>query len=223
MEWTEQHDIILCREILVTNPFSAKKKTTQRKKLWDTVAQNDVKINTPKFKASLSERSVRERYSRIAQKYKSKMQEEIRASGISPEQGELDVLLEELSEREEMAEEERYQQEKKAVKDQEKAKDIRLQAMERLSQTKKRKSQENDSDQPNKKSRRTSSEAISYLREKTQQEMVLRKQELELRSKEYGEERKRREEADRRHDNMMQMMAQQNQLMLSLMSDLVKK
>ena len=36
-----------------------------------------------------------------------------------------------------MAEEERFQQGKKSEKDQEKAKDIRLKAMEKLSQTKK--------------------------------------------------------------------------------------
>ena len=67
------------------------------------------------------------------------MNEESKASGISPEQSELDVLLEELTEREEMAEEERFQQGKKSEKDQEKAKDIRLKAMEKLSQAKKRK------------------------------------------------------------------------------------
>ena len=50
---------------------------------------------------------------RIAQRYKTKMNEEIKASGISPEQSELDFLLEELTEREEMAEEERFQQGKK--------------------------------------------------------------------------------------------------------------
>ena len=63
-----------------------------------------------KFKTSLSERNVRERYMGIAQRFKTKMNEEIKASGISPEQSELDVLLEELTEREEMAEEERLEQ-----------------------------------------------------------------------------------------------------------------
>ena len=80
---------------------------------------------------SLSERSVRERYMRIAQRYKTKMNEEIKASGISPEQSELDVLLEELTEREEMVAEERFQQGKKSEKDQEKAKDIQLKVSNR--------------------------------------------------------------------------------------------
>ena len=109
MEWSEAHDIQLCREIMVTNPFSAKRKTSDRKRLWETIARNLVKINSPQFKTSLSERAVRERYMRTAQRFKAKMNEEMKASGISPEQSELDVLLEELTEREEMAEEERFQ------------------------------------------------------------------------------------------------------------------
>ena len=222
MEWSEAHDIQLCREIMVTNPFSAKRKTSDRKRLWETIARNLVKINSPKFKTSLSERAVRERYMRIAQRFKAKMNEEIKASGISPEQSELDVLLEELTEREEMAEEERFQQGKKSEKDQEKAKDIRLKAMEKLSQTKKRKSEEN-SDDPPKKSRRVGSETLSFLKEKNEREMDFKQKELELRSKEYEEERKRRDEAEKRQDSMMQMFVQQNQLMLSLISKLTDK
>ena len=30
LEWTREHDIILCREILATNPFLAKKATTDQ-------------------------------------------------------------------------------------------------------------------------------------------------------------------------------------------------
>ena len=116
MEWSEEHDIQLCREIMVTNPFSAKRKTLDRKRLWETIARNLVKINTPKLKTSLSERSVRERYMRIVQRYKTKTNDEMKASGISPEQSELDVLLEELTEREEMAKEERFQQGTKSEK-----------------------------------------------------------------------------------------------------------
>ena len=103
MEWSEAHDMQLCREIMVTNLFSAKRKT-DRKRLWETIARNLVKINSPKFKTPLSERAVRERYMRIAQSLKTKINEEIKASGISPEQSELDVLLEELTEREEILE-----------------------------------------------------------------------------------------------------------------------
>lgn len=77
----------------------------------------------------------------IVQIYKTKLNEDIKASGISPKKSELAFLLEELREREEMAEEEQFQQRKQSHKDQEKAKDIGSKAMEKLSQTKKRKSE----------------------------------------------------------------------------------
>ena len=88
------------------------------------------------------------------------MIEEIKACWISPEQREVDVLLEEKTEREEMAEEEQFQPGKKI------GKSSREGEIERLSQTKKRKSEEN-SDDPPQKSRRTSSEAISLREQRT--------------------------------------------------------
>ena len=93
--------------------------------------------------------------------------------------------------------------------------------MEKLSQTKKRKSEENFDDPP-KKSRRTGSDTLSFLKEKNKREMDFKQKELKLRSKEY-EERKRRDEAEKRQDSMMQMFVQQNQLMLSLISKLADK
>ena len=37
MEWSEAHDVFLCREMLAVNPFKAKRKTTQRTKMWETL------------------------------------------------------------------------------------------------------------------------------------------------------------------------------------------
>ena len=53
--------------------------------------------------------------------------------------------------------------------------------------------------------------------------MDFKRKELELRSKDYEEERKRRDEAEKRQDSMMQMFVQQNQLMLSLISKTADK
>ena len=40
MEWTQYHDMVLCRELLVINPFQAKYKTTATAILWDQAAEN---------------------------------------------------------------------------------------------------------------------------------------------------------------------------------------
>jgi len=39
MEWTEKHDIYLCREIIVVEPFQLKKGTVDRGKLWTKIAE----------------------------------------------------------------------------------------------------------------------------------------------------------------------------------------
>ena len=82
MEWTEAHDVFLCREMLVVNPFQYKRKTTQRAKMWETVADHLERIDAPTFKVTV--RSVRDRYTLISKKYKKRMQTEKRASGIVP-------------------------------------------------------------------------------------------------------------------------------------------
>ena len=52
-------------------------------------------------------RSIRDRYSLLAKKFRKRMTSEQKASGISPEMSELDVLMEELTGLEDMSEEEK--------------------------------------------------------------------------------------------------------------------
>ena len=100
MEWTQDHDLVLCRELLVINPFQAKYKTTARAKLWDQAAENLAKTTRPAFKKSLDKRAVQERYRLITEKFKKRIAKERIESGINPTMSELDVLVEELVERE---------------------------------------------------------------------------------------------------------------------------
>ena len=94
--------------------------------------------------------------------------------------------------------------------DRTKALDMRTKAMEKLSQTQKR--QSDCEVAPKKKIRKTSSETIVYLKEKHEQELEIRKQELELKKQQFEADRKRQEE-------MMSMMMQQSQLLVSLIKD----
>ena len=100
MEWTQYHDLVLCRELLVINPFKAKFKTTARAKLWDQAAENLAKTTRPAFKKSLDKRAVQEQYRLLTEKFKKRMAKERIESGINPTMSELDVLVEELVERE---------------------------------------------------------------------------------------------------------------------------
>ena len=123
MEWSEAHDVLLCREILALNPFKAKRKTTQRSKMWETIAQNLELIDQQTFRVTV--RAVRDRYSLLARKYRKPMQTEKKASGMTPEVSELDVLLEELIGLEDLSEEENQEKTKKDEQDKVKALDMR--------------------------------------------------------------------------------------------------
>ena len=61
MEWTESHDVALCKEVLVQNPFLARKKTVQRAAIWQKIADELVSLSRPKFKVILTKRSVQDR------------------------------------------------------------------------------------------------------------------------------------------------------------------
>ncbi|CAH3132132.1 unnamed protein product, partial [Pocillopora meandrina] len=116
---TKAHDTLLCREVLALEPYKHKKGSNEAGKIWTDIAQSLKNCQQLKFKQNLSQRA--------------KEREETRASGISPEQDELDVLLEEITEREKAAEENREDVNRKKENDKVTAEEMRKQAMERMS------------------------------------------------------------------------------------------
>ena len=226
MEWTTVHDVLLCREMLAINPFQTKRKTTQRAKMWETIAQHLEEIDEPKFKVTI--RSVRDRYSLLARKFRKQVQSEKNASGIVPELSELDVLLEELTALEDLSESDKdnetVEKNRKAEHDRAKAAEVRKKAMEKLSDTRKRKSQEEDeSGNVKKKFRRSSGDTLVYLKEKYDAELVLRKEELDFKKQHHEDDMKKQEAASKRQDDLISLMAQQNQQMLNIVSNLLNK
>ena len=57
MEWTEEHDLCLCPEILVLEPFKAKKGSVARGQIWGQIAANLNSLSVPQFR--VKQRSVR--------------------------------------------------------------------------------------------------------------------------------------------------------------------
>lgn len=156
------------------------------------------------------------------------MSNEKKASGISPEkQSELDSLLEDLIERENIAEEEINENQRKVDEEKIKVTEVGQQAMEKLAETKRR--QEGAEDKPSKKRSRSGSEAIEFLRSQCEKSK-LKEMELESRRKQEEAESIRNENAQKRHEALMQMfteqqgmMAQQNQTMMSIIAHMIKK
>ena len=238
MQWTREHDILLCRDVLALEVYKHKKGTNEAGRLWDEIAKNLRGCQTVRFKSNLSQRAVRERFSLIQGRFKENEKTELAASGISvPEQDELDVLLEDIAERERdaIAEASEKKGQEKAT-----AEDIRNQALERMGRTKKRKSE--DGQEPKeRKARRSSNEALQFMQEKAESDKAFREEELKIRKKE--EETKavqfqamftqqqsflqamtqQQAQQQQQNQHMQMLMAQQSQAMMSVLEKLLSK
>ncbi|XP_067020485.1 mRNA export factor GLE1-like [Acropora muricata] len=240
MVWSTVHDEMLCREILVVDPFTGTKKgTVARGTKWEEVAENLNKIEQVYFK--VDKRAVRDRYNLLSRELR-KLKREEKESGIETDMTEVEMALEELIEKEDAAEtEQRVVENQKKVKDsqdRENAESVRKNAMERLGQTQKRKADEGESEGKKKKKRSSGSDTLNFLREKNEQVQEMQKQELELKRQQLEVESKKQEnfmqmmlnqqqQQQRQLQNFQAMMSvqtkQQNDLILALVSKLTEK
>lgn len=183
IEWSESHDLALCGEVLLLEPFRYPKRSKERGEIWGRIAHLN-SVNSSKFK--VSKRSVRDRFTLLQTKYKEKIREEERASGIDCEETQLDAALEEITEKERAADLERNDKagvvNKENESEKESAEEVREQAMERLGKTQKINADSGKG--KSSKYRKRSSDAVEYLKEKFQKEKELRKEEIELKRNE---------------------------------------
>ena len=235
MVWSTIHDEMLCREILVVDPFTGTKKgTVARGTKWEEVAENLNKIEQVYFK--VDKRAVRDRYNLLSRELRNKLKREEKESGIETDMTEVEMALEELIEKEDAAEtEQRVVENQKKVKDsqdRENAESVRKKAMERLGQTQKRKADEGESEGKKKKKRSSGSDTLNFLREKNEQVQEMQKQELELKRRKQEENfmqmmLNQQQQQQRQLQNFQAMMSvqtkQQNDLMLALVSKLTEK
>ena len=137
MFWTHDHEAILCREVFNVNPYTTKKGSTQRRRMWDNLN----KFTVPKFR--VDKRSVRDHVGILVYKHNKKLLAEEKATGITPDEPtELENLLDMIIALGESGEAELLETQGTASKkrqcDWAKAEDVRLKAMKKLSETKKR-------------------------------------------------------------------------------------
>ena len=170
------------------------------------------KITEPRF--NVTQRSVRERFALLEKRFADKTKFENAASGINTEETPLDNLLQEIIEKardyeaiflDQTNDKDRKLQEEKAVQE-----DMRLKAMEALSETQNRKTDDEGSSR--KRKRNNGSETINYLREKASNDYEAKLEEIELRKK------------DQEHNHQMQQMQMQmQQQQTAVLMALVKK
>ncbi|CAH3184661.1 unnamed protein product [Porites lobata] len=166
MEWTDDHDILLLREMIATEFFQCKKGSPDRGKIWESIQERLNKLDNPKFMIK-EKRGVRDRWNLLQAKFKRTQREELQASGIDCELSEKDTLIEELCEREDSF----SAKDKKKSDDKEAAEEIRKKAMERM----KRKSTESAGG-----SAKKSQEAGELELQRKEQEVRARQQELQI-------------------------------------------
>ena len=134
MYWTEQHNIIPCREVVFENPYLYTKGSPQCSETWKKIVDGLNKCASPQF--NVDHTAIRDHINVLVNKYKRKIRAEESASGISPDEpSELDELIQQVIALEESAPTDTCSKDKA---DKAKAEDVRMKAMERLSQTKKK-------------------------------------------------------------------------------------
>ena len=209
MQWTKEDDDLLVKEVLALDPYSSPKGSTERSNVWDSIAGHLNACSYVKF--AVSGRSVKDRLQLVLiRNYKRKMSEEIRASGIEVDGlSDFETAMEEIAEKFDASEKDAANQ-SEDKKEKKKAEEMRNQALERIGETKKRKVDEADEsrDQNSLKSRRRQgNETIIYLKQKAEQDIKVRQEELQLkRDAQVAQE-------NHQKDMMQHLMKQHNQQM----------
>ena len=137
MRFTKNHDILFLRELLLFEPWNFKQGTTERKNVYENISVSLNSLTQIKFKVAA--RSLRDRLRLLRDNFRKREREEERASGISPEETEIDAAIREIVEHFDHAEEtqKNQSQEKKdkVQNDMSKAVEIRKRSMETLAET----------------------------------------------------------------------------------------
>lgn len=211
-QWTDEHDVIMCREVILVEPYQFKIRTPERGNAWDRIANNLNAVKQLEFRVNA--RSVRDRYNLLTSRHAQKIRAEEKASGIEVErESELGTLLEDILEREKHFQDELDKQDankqKKVENEKMSAESVRKKAMERMS---KRKEVGDSADEvQKKKSRKSTADAIDYLREKSSREHELRKQEIQQRKQEQEQSFNQQQDMMKVLLNQVQQQQQQQQ------------
>ena len=94
MMWNDNKDDMLCREVLLFEPYQFKLCSHERGNAWKVIAET---LNASvAWSLKVDARLVRERVTGTVAKYKQKIKDELNASGVSTEHTSLWEVLEEI-------------------------------------------------------------------------------------------------------------------------------
>ena len=100
MRWTNEHDVIFLRTVLVHELWKYKYGSQKRENVWGKVAESLNGLNSVcKLYLKVTHQSARDRYKLLVDNFKKREQEKAAASEISAEETEIDVALADITER----------------------------------------------------------------------------------------------------------------------------
>ena len=188
--WKKEHEEYFLKEILVAEPYMHKPKSAEQGQKWKIIMENLNKLEKPKFRVTV--RSVRDRFTKMVERFKKLEKEEDNASGITGAefdevyQGMMDIF-ERMDEAKQIWEYENEAEKEKQATENSKAEDMRKNATESLSETRKRKEEEGEEGVKPRRKRKTTEafslcqEGLKMKKENLEREMQLREAELEER------------------------------------------
>ena len=123
--------------------FAYKFGSDERGKYWERITESLSAIKTESISFKVTQRSVRDRYNKLEKNHKKKTSDENKQSGISTEQSEKDIALDDIIERFRESsikfEEINAEKAKSIEKELSQAKEMRDQSLETFTETRKRK------------------------------------------------------------------------------------
>lgn len=223
MECTGDHDLTLYGQVLLQEPFKHPKNSKERGDVWGQIALNLNSLASPILKVSKT--SVRDRLTLLQTKYKEKIREEERASGIDYEETQLDAAVEEILDKKrqltwkkmsKLALSQKKKQQQKHQSEKARAEEVWRQAMERLGKTQERNA-DSEERKSSKRGKKRSSDAAEYLKEKFELKSKLRKGEMEFKKNEQQMLMDQQSQMHKHQLEMLKMAQQQNQLLMALL------
>ena len=221
MKWTQLHDKLFVREILLMQPWSSRKASTKRGEVRLRIATSLNSLQSPIFR--VNQRSVRDRYAVLEKKYKKKVQDETLASGISCEENEVDLAMDEIVSlfHEADIEHERVATEKKKFEEEaNQPAEMRQQSLESFGETRKRSGSANPEATSTKRKRSSGSDMVLYLSEKSEREAELKKKELEIMKEQAVKDHELKENDMKLRKEAMEAAQNQNNSMMNQLVDL---
>ena len=102
MVWTEDYEVLFCREVRLRDLYRCKDGSRERGHCLDRIAESVNAVPTLWFK--VDQGALRDKLNKFLKDYISKRNKEERDTGISPEHRELDDLLQDICERKQESE-----------------------------------------------------------------------------------------------------------------------